>query len=119
LDTILGSDGEGLSAGEAQLLAFCRILLSNPGLVILDEASSRLDPLTEGLVEKAIAKLFHNRTALVIAHRLATIQHVDDILIIEDGRVIEYGPRVALMNDPGSHFTGLLRTGLEEVEVTA
>ena len=119
LNTILGSDGEGLSAGEAQLLAFCRILLSNPGLVILDEASSRLDPLTEGLVEKAIAKLFHNRTALVIAHRLATIQHVDDILIIEDGHMIEYGPRVTLMNDPSSHFAELLRTGLEEVEVTA
>ncbi len=119
LDTVLGTDGEGLSAGEAQLLAFCRVLLSNPGLVILDEASSRLDPLTEGLVDKAIGRLFHQRTALVIAHRLATIQRVDEILLIEDGRIVEYGSRVQLTNDPGSRFAGLLRTGLEEVEILA
>jgi ABC-type multidrug transport system fused ATPase/permease subunit len=119
LDTILGSDGEGLSAGEAQLLAFSRILLSNPGLVILDEASSRLDPLTEGLVERAVGKLFRERTGLVIAHRLATIQRVDDILLLEDGRIVEYGPRVQLINDPQSRFARLLRTGLEEVEVLA
>ncbi|HTK11562.1 MAG TPA: ABC transporter ATP-binding protein [Ktedonobacteraceae bacterium] len=119
LDTLLGSDGEGLSAGEAQLLAFCRILLSDPGFVLLDEASSRLDPLTEGLVECAISRLFQGRTALVIAHRLATIQRVDDILILEDGRAIEYGSRVELLNDPESRFSGLLRTGLEEVEVVA
>jgi ATP-binding cassette, subfamily B, bacterial len=119
LDTVLGSDGEGLSAGEAQLLAFCRVLLVDPGFVILDEASSRLDPLTEGLVERAVSKLFQGRTALVIAHRLATVQRADDILIIEDGRVVEYGPRVQLMNDPESRFASLLRTGLEEVEVPA
>jgi ATP-binding cassette, subfamily B, bacterial len=119
LDTELGSDGEGLSAGEAQLLAFCRILLNDPGLVILDEASSRLDPLTEGLVEKALEKLFAQRTGLIIAHRLATVQRADDILILEDGRILEYGAREALVNNPHSHFASLLRTGLEEVELPA
>ncbi len=115
LDTMLGGTGQGLSAGEAQLLAFARVFLADPGLVILDEASSRLDPATEKLVERAVSKLFAGRTALVIAHRLTTIGRADDILIIEDGRVCEYGGREALANDPCSRFAQLLRTGLEEV----
>jgi ABC-type multidrug transport system fused ATPase/permease subunit len=115
LNTVLGSDGEGLSAGEAQLLAFTRVLLTNPGLVILDEASSRLDPATEHMIEQAIERLFAGRTAIVIAHRLATIQRVDDILIIEDGHIIEQGEREMLARDARSRFSSLLRTGLEEV----
>jgi ATP-binding cassette subfamily B protein len=115
LDTVLGTDGEGLSAGEAQLLAFTRVLLSNPGLVILDEASSRLDPVTERMIEQATEKLFAGRTAIVIAHRLATIQRVDNILIIEDGRIIEQGDRETLAMDADTRFAALLRTGLEEV----
>jgi ATP-binding cassette subfamily B protein/ATP-binding cassette subfamily C protein len=115
LDTVLGTDGEGLSAGEAQLLAFTRVLLSNPGLVILDEASSRLDPVTERMIEQAMEKLFAGRTAIVIAHRLATIQRVDNILIIEDGCIIEQGDRKTLAKDADSRFAALLRTGLEEV----
>jgi len=115
LDTVLGTDGEGLSAGEAQLLAFTRVLLSDPAIVILDEASSRLDPATEQIIEQAIEKLFAGRTAIVIAHRLATIQRVDDILIIEDGHILEQGEREALAKDAESHFSSLLRTGLEEV----
>jgi ABC-type multidrug transport system fused ATPase/permease subunit len=115
LDTVLGTDGEGLSAGEAQLLAFTRVLLSNPGLVILDEASSRLDPATERMIEQAMEKLFAGRTAIVIAHRLATIQRVDDILIIEDGCILEQGDRGTLAKDADSRFAALLRTGLEEV----
>ncbi len=117
LDTVLGSDGEGLSAGEAQLLAFTRVLLTQPGLVILDEASARLDPATEGIIEKAIGRLFAQRTAIVIAHRLATIQRVDDILIIEDGQAVEYGRREELMRDAHSRFAGILRVGLEEMRV--
>ena len=115
LDTILGSDGEGLSAGEAQLLAFTRVFLSNPGLVILDEASSRLDPATEQLIERAISKLFVGRTAIVIAHRLGTVQRADEILVMEDGRIVEYGKRVTLAANPQSRFASLLQTGLEEV----
>ncbi|GAC1347898.1 MAG: ABC transporter ATP-binding protein [Ktedonobacteraceae bacterium] len=115
LETELGSDGEGLSAGEAQLLAFTRVFLTNPGLVILDEASSRLDPATEYLIERALSKLFVGRTGIVIAHRLATIQRADDILIIEHGRLLEYGGREELASIPTSRFSQLIQTGLEEV----
>jgi ATP-binding cassette subfamily B protein len=115
LDSELGSEGAGLSAGEAQLLAFTRVFLSDPGLVILDEASSRLDPATERRIERAIDTLFANRTAIVIAHRLTTVERADDILIIEDGRIVEYGSRAELAADPDSRFSHLLQTGLEEV----
>ena len=114
LDSELGADGAGLSAGEAQLLAFTRVFLINPGLVILDEASSRLDPATEYLIERAVDKLLAGRTAIVIAHRLTTVSRADDILMLENGRVLEYGPREALVADAASHFYHLLQTGLEE-----
>ncbi|MDP8909727.1 MAG: ABC transporter ATP-binding protein/permease, partial [Chloroflexota bacterium] len=115
LDTELAAGGAGLSAGEAQLLAFTRVFLKDPGLVILDEASSRLDPATEQLIERAVDRLLARRTAIIIAHRLHTVHRADQILILQDGRVDEYGPYAALVNDPGSHFSRLLRTGLEEV----
>jgi ABC-type multidrug transport system fused ATPase/permease subunit len=113
LDTPLGAGGQGLSAGEAQLLAFARVFLKDPGLVILDEASSRLDPATEARLERAVEQLLAGRTAIIIAHRLRTVQRADDILIMEAGRVVEYGPRLALAADPGSRFAHLLQTGLE------
>jgi len=115
LDSIVGADGQGLSAGEAQLLAFARVFLKDPGLVIFDEASSRLDPATERLIERAVSSILINRTGIVIAHRLATIQRADDILILEDGRICEYGTREALAADPQSRFSHLLQGGLEEV----
>jgi ABC-type multidrug transport system fused ATPase/permease subunit len=115
LDTVLEGSGKGLSAGEAQLLAFTRVFLRDPRLVVLDEASSRLDPGTERLLERAIDRLLADRTGIVIAHRLRTVQRADDILILENGRVVEFGPRVALAADPGSRFYRLLQTGLEEV----
>jgi len=104
----------GLSAGEAQLLAFARVFLKDPGLVILDEASSRLDPITENLMEQAVDRLFAGRTGILIAHRLKTIQRADEILILENGRVTEAGPRPALAADHGSRFYALLQTGMEE-----
>jgi ATP-binding cassette subfamily B protein len=115
LDSELEAGGAGLSAGEAQLLAFTRIFLRNPGLVILDEASSRLDPATETRVERAVEQLVKGRTAIIVAHRLATIQRADDILILEGGRVMEYGPRSQLASDPSTHFYHLLQAGMEEV----
>jgi ATP-binding cassette, subfamily B, bacterial len=115
LDSIMAGGGRGLSAGEGQLLAFARVFLKNPGLVILDEASSRLDPSTETLMERAVDRLFTQRTGVVIAHRLKTIQRADDILILEDGRIVEFGARQALAADQKSHFHHLLQTGLEEV----
>ncbi|GAC1407651.1 MAG: ABC transporter ATP-binding protein [Ktedonobacteraceae bacterium] len=115
LDTELGSDGEGLSAGEAQLLAFTRVFLANPGLIILDEASSRLDPATEQLIERAVSKLFMGRTGIIIAHRLGTVQRADEILILERGRILEHGTRQALARNITSRFSMLLQTGLEEL----
>jgi ABC-type multidrug transport system fused ATPase/permease subunit len=112
LDTELESGGKGLSAGEAQLLAFARVFLRNPGLVILDEASSRLDPATERRIEHAIDKLLGEpkRTAIIIAHRLDTVHRADHILILDHGNVAEYGNREALMRDPQSRFSQLLQT---------
>ena len=115
LDTQLQSGGQGLSAGQAQLLTFVRVFLKAPGLVVLDEATSRLDPATEGMIERAIDKLLARCTAIIIAHRLATVRRADDILILDEGRVHEHGPRRDLEKDPNSRFSELLRTGLTEV----
>jgi ATP-binding cassette subfamily B protein len=114
LDTKLESRGSGLSAGEAQLLAFARVFLKDPGLVVLDEASSRLDRATEQRLERAIDKLLQGRTVIIIAHRLGTVQRADEIMILKDGRIDEHGPREQLACDPGSRFSELLRAGLEE-----
>jgi ABC-type multidrug transport system fused ATPase/permease subunit len=116
LDTRLAPGGSGLSAGEAQLLAFARIFLKKEcGLVILDEASARLDPATERLLERAIDRLLAGRTAIIIAHRLTTVQRADTIMILEDGHCCELGQRRALASDDDSRYARLLRTGLEEV----
>lgn len=115
LDTMLSAGGAGVSAGEAQLLSFTRVFLKQPGLVILDEASSRLDPATERLIDRAVDRLLDGRTGIIIAHRLATIQRADSILILEDGRIAEHGPRATLAADPSSRLAALLRAGFEEV----
>ncbi|MBN2119141.1 MAG: ABC transporter ATP-binding protein [Anaerolineales bacterium] len=117
LDTELDTGSRSLSAGEAQLLAFARVFLRDPGLVILDEASSRLDPATEQRLERALDKLLRNRTAIIIAHRLGTVQRADEIMILEGGSVSEYGDRKQLAADTSSRFYRLLQTGLEEVLV--
>ncbi|HEY0738303.1 MAG TPA: ABC transporter ATP-binding protein, partial [Herpetosiphonaceae bacterium] len=117
LDTELASGNNSVSAGEAQLLAFARVFLKDPGLVILDEASSRLDPATEARIERAVDKLLHNRTGIIIAHRLSTVQRADEILLLERGRIVEEGPRAQLAADPDSRFSQLLQTGMAEVLV--
>ncbi len=111
LDTELGADSGGLSAGQAQLLAFARVFLKDPGLVVLDEASSRLDPLTEQLIERAVDRLLANRTGIIIAHRLKTVERADQILILEQGQAVEYGDRLSLLADPSSQFSHLLKVG--------
>lgn len=116
LDTMI-QPGGGMSSGEAQLLTLVRVFLKNPKLVILDEASSRLDPVTEKLVDKAFEKLLEGRSCIIIAHRLGTIQKADDILILEQGSVLEYGDRKELAQDTNSKFSELLRCGIEEVLV--
>jgi ABC-type multidrug transport system fused ATPase/permease subunit len=105
-----------------------RVFLRDPGVVVLDEASSRLDPATERRLERAVDRLLgrggaewgdqpsaRTPTAIVIAHRLGTVQRADDILILADGHIEEWGARQALADDPTSRFAGLLQTGLTEV----
>ncbi|PZW29388.1 ATP-binding cassette subfamily B protein/ATP-binding cassette subfamily C protein [Thermosporothrix hazakensis] len=115
LSTLLAPDNTGLSAGEAQLLAFARVFLQDPQIVILDEASSRLDPATEHEIERAMTRLLEGRTAILIAHRLHTLHLVDDILILSDGRLSEYGERRRLAEDERSQFARLLRMGMEKL----
>ena len=117
LDTMLDNGGSGLSAGEAQLLAFVRVFLKDPKLVILDEATSKLDPITEGLIEASLNKLLKDRTCIIIAHRLGTVHRADNILILENGSVVEYGDRKKLCVDSNSKFFNLLQKGMEEVLV--
>ena len=115
LDTVLETGNGGLSAGEAQLLACTRVFLQDPALVVLDEASSRLDPATANLFEKALDRLIVGRTTIIIAHRLTTLQRADDMLVLESGRVFEYGSRESLERDPDSRFSRLLAAELKEV----
>ncbi len=117
LDTPLGPGAVGLSAGQAQVLACARIFLRDPDVVILDEASSRLDPATERMVHTALDRLLDGRTGIIVAHRLATVAYADDILVLEDGQVREHGPRRALAADATSRFAGLLRVAAEEVSL--
>ncbi len=115
LDTQVGHGAAGLSAGQAQVLACARVFLRDPAIVILDEASARLDPATERLVHTALGRLLEGRTGIVIAHRLATLAYADDILVLEDGQVREHGPRLSLAADPASRFAALLRAAAADV----
>ena len=108
LSTALGPQGGGVSAGEGQLIAFARAFLTDPGLVVLDEASSRLDPATEAHIEAAVDRLLAGRTAVLIAHRLSSLSRVDQIAVVDGGQVVEYGPRQGLAADPTSRFGRLL-----------
>jgi ABC-type multidrug transport system fused ATPase/permease subunit len=109
----LGGGGVGLSAGEAQLLALARIWLRNPDIVVLDEATARVDPATEERLEHAVDELVRGRTALIIAHRLSTLRRVDEIVVVDDGRIVEHGDRQVLADHDGSRFHRLLSLALE------
>lgn len=109
----LGPGGAGLSAGEAQLLALARVWLRDPDLVVLDEATARVDPMTEARIEAAVAELMAGRTTVIIAHRLSTLRRVDDILVFEQGRVLEHDDRRLLAKTDGSRFRQLLDLALE------
>jgi ATP-binding cassette subfamily B protein len=108
LDTRL-EGGEGLSAGEGQLVAFARAFLADPAVVVLDEASSRLDPVTEQRIDAATRALLAGRTAVIIAHRLDTLERVDEIAVLAAGRVVEHGRRADLAARPTSHYARLRR----------
>ena len=125
LDTKLAADARddggtrtGLSAGQAQLLALSRALLRSPSVVVLDEATSRIDPTTQNAMAAAMRRLVAGRTALVIAHRLETLAICDDIAVLANGQLIEHGARVALAADPRSHYARLLLAGQEAEELS-
>jgi ATP-binding cassette, subfamily B, bacterial len=124
LDTPLASDSRdnegtrvGLSSGQAQLLALSRALLREPSVVVLDEATSRVDPATQFAIGSAIARLVRGRMAIVIAHRLETLDICDDILVLSHGELVEYGPRLTLAADSTSHYARLRTAGAESEEL--
>ncbi len=127
VDTVLGAEdggrgGEGsagLSAGQAQLLALARGLLRRPDVVVLDEATSRVDPGTQAAIADATSRLVAGRTAIIIAHRLETLHRCDDIAVMADGRLLEYGPRRRLAADPTSRYAHMLANAGASGEVAA
>lgn len=110
INTHLDTSGKGLSSGEAQLVALARAYVLDPGLVILDEPSSRVDPATEAILAEALGRLIEGRTAIIVAHRLATVAAVDEIVVLQHGTVIEHGSRTYLETQPNSVFGQLLAT---------
>ncbi len=113
LDTVLGPGGTTLSAGEEQLVAFARLLVRSVQVVVLDEATARMDPVTEARVVRASERLLVGRTGVVIAHRLATTARADLVAVLDGGRVVQQGPRDALAAAPGA-FRDLLSAAGDE-----
>lgn len=105
LDTLLGPGGTTLSAGEQQLVAFARLLVRDVQVVVLDEATARMDPLTEARVVAASERLLAGRTGVLVAHRLSTVERADLVVVLDHGRVVQQGPRAALAAQPGPYRT--------------
>jgi len=99
--------GSNLSAGQRQLISFVRALITNPDILILDEATSSIDPNTETVIQEAIAKITAKRTSIVIAHRLGTIQKADQIVVLDQGKIIETGTHQGLLADSTSRYREL------------
>ena len=104
LDTVIGERGVKLSGGQRQRISIARALLANPKVIILDEATSNLDTESESFIQKSLHKLMKNRTTFVIAHRLSTIQKADQILVIEEGNIVEQGKHDELIAKKGRYF---------------
>lgn len=102
--TTIGERGSKLSGGQRQRISIARAVLKNPPILILDEATSALDSESEKLVQEALFNLMKNRTSVVIAHRLSTIQHADEIIVIQEGKIIERGNHEVLMQNRGLYW---------------
>jgi ATP-binding cassette subfamily B protein len=100
-DTILEQRGSNLSVGQRQLLSFARALVANPMILVLDEATANIDSYTERIIQDALKKLLHGRTALVVAHRLSTIRNADKIFVVDDGEIVETGTHSELVASTG------------------
>lgn len=116
LDTELGEGGDFLSTGEKQLLSIARALLADPKILILDEATSSVDSVTEYMVQKAIATVTKDRTSFIIAHRLSTVVGADTILLVSDGKIVERGTHKELMKQKGEYYSLYMRQ-FEELEL--
>ena len=109
LSTQVGERGASLSMGQRQLVALARVLLQNPSIFILDEATASIDPLTETLIQEGLDLVLENRTSIVIAHRLSTIRHADRIIVLRQGQIIEEGNHLSLLAQ-GGHYAELYNT---------
>ena len=104
-DTIISENAENLSAGQRQLLTIARAMLAKLAMLILDEATSSVDTVTEQRIQSAFAKLMEGRTSFIIAHRLSTIKSTDRILVLKDGQIIEQGTHENLLEQNGFYHT--------------
>ena len=109
LDTEVGEEGKALSMGQRQLVALARVLLQDPSIIILDEATASVDPLTEAQIQEGLDLVLENRTAIIIAHRLSTIRHADRIIVLSRGNIVEEGSHDLLMRQ-GGHYAQLYNT---------
>ncbi len=103
-DTVLDQDGSGISQGQKQLLSIARVMLASPSILILDEATSSIDTITEIKIQEALYRLMRGRTSFVIAHRLNTIKQADQILVLKDGQLFEKGTHNQLLKEKGYYF---------------